>query len=93
MALSPRLLWINLLALTVNALLFCALTFRLWPPVLIVAAGVQCLLGLIRLSWTIQHQRMGPAQNKARFFRQKHSNPVVGRTPIIQVRGLPWRTR
>jgi hypothetical protein len=58
---------INLFALTLNAMLFCALTFRLWPPVLIVAAVAQCLLGLIRLSWTIQHQRMGPAQNKALY--------------------------
>jgi hypothetical protein len=58
---------INLFALTVNALFFCALTFRLWPPVLIVAVVAQCLLGLIRLSWTIQRQRMGPAQKKARF--------------------------
>jgi hypothetical protein len=56
---------INLVVLTVNALLFCALTFRLWPPALIVAAGVECLIGLIRLSWTIQHQRMGLAQKKA----------------------------
>ncbi len=58
---------INLFALTLNIMLFCALTFRLWPPVLIAAAVAQCLLGLIRLSWTIQHQRMRPAPKKARF--------------------------
>jgi hypothetical protein len=58
--LLQRVLFVNIFALTLNGMLFFALTFKLWPPSLIIAAITEGVIGLIWLSGKIQGRAIQP---------------------------------